>query len=404
MREPLAAISRWMVKASDVLDPPADVRAAYRQVAREDEALGQHYIGWSPEEIEPLLHLIDQQRLEFDAEDQHANVRSAVARFIDCVVIPAAADPSIWKLPARLRQARQTGMMMYNPQLRKFITLWDDKAGIPLLCPDDAREEAMRVQRRYVPTLAAWRNDGKAVHKLVLTKPNYATGKLRAGLQEIFQDFKTKVLKSGRFPEIKGALCTLEAPLSEHRDWNVHLNVIVMCDGFLDYGKLRELWHWQVDAYRIRGTQEDVEGALRELIKYPVQAMPAKSAQHARGGSRAPALTEWTAAEFLEWWEAHQRFRRTRTYGLLFGIDDPEPESLDGFVSIGFVRHDGSRLVRTLTLLDSIPGDKSSGTSLLDRYRRAVEHLKGSPDEALQCLQLAKEAAHAWQQIENQTH
>jgi hypothetical protein len=404
MREPFAVTTKWVLAGGDALtSPPPAVQAAYRQIDRQNRASTAHYIDWSSEEIEPLLHLVDQQRLEFDIEDSHANVRLAVARYLETTVTIASADPSIWKLSARLRAARQTGTLMYNPMAKKFITIWDDKAGLPLLCPDDAREEAMRVQRRYVPTLVDWRNNGKAVHKLVLTMPNYAAGSLREGMDTIFKRFRRLVLKSGRFPEIKGALVTLEAPLSEHRDWNVHLNVIVMCDGFLDYGKLRALWHWQVDAYRLRGSQEDVETALRELIKYPVQAMPSKSDGHARNGSRAPALTEWTAAEFIEWWDAHQRFRRTRTYGLLFGLDDPEPESLEGFVSIGFVCHDGTRLVRRLTLLDSIPGDKSSGTGALDRYRRAIERLHGPPDAAREGLQLAEQAIAAWEQIQNQS-
>lgn len=37
----------------------------------------------------------------------------------------------------------------------------------------------------------------------------------------------------------------------------------------------------------------------------------------------APAMIDWPPDRFLEWWEAHRRFRRTRSYGCLFG------ESLD---------------------------------------------------------------------------
>ncbi len=34
-------------------------------------------------------------------------------------------------------------------------------------------------------------------------------------------------------------------------------------------------------------------------------------------------MIEWPPERFLEWWEGHRRFRRTRSYGCLFG------ESLD---------------------------------------------------------------------------
>lgn len=46
---------------------------------------------------------------------------------------------------------------------------------------------------------------------------------------------------------------------------------------------------------------------------------------HDRGGDKgegqhyAPAMIDWPPERFLEWWEAHRRFRRTRSYGCLFG-------------------------------------------------------------------------------------
>lgn len=40
------------------------------------------------------------------------------------------------------------------------------------------------------------------------------------------------------------------------------------------------------------------------------------------GGARlAPAMIDWPPARFAEWWEAHRRYRRTRSYGCLFGED-----------------------------------------------------------------------------------
>lgn len=381
----------------DVLQPPPYVRAGYRQLEREDEAEGQQWIDWSRDDLHRLLQVVDQQRLEFAEEDSHANVRLAVARYIESTVMPHCADPRLWQMPMRLREARQTGTIMYRRSDQHFVTIWDTKAGVPLLCPDDSREEGMRVARRYIPTIAAWRNNGKAVHKLVLNPPNIPRGELAQGMRALCKTFNEIFLKSGRFPEIKGALVALEAPLSVRGNWNVHLNVILLCDGFLDYKKVSSAWGHQFDAYRLRGDQTAIEAALREVIKYAAQAMPSKSAEHKRRGmSEAPALVEWPPDAFIEWWEAHQRFRRTRSYGLLFGLEKPEPESLDDFVSIGTVHHDGTKLVRRFALLDSIPGDKSTTPDHRERLRAHVRRLLGDPEEHRKALAVMQEAMNTW--------
>lgn len=38
----------------------------------------------------------------------------------------------------------------------------------------------------------------------------------------------------------------------------------------------------------------------------------------------APAMVDWSKEQFMEWWSAGLRFRRTRSYGALFKIGDPE--------------------------------------------------------------------------------
>lgn len=399
MREPLSLISNWMLRTPDVLMPPPDVRAAYRQVERENEARAQHWIDWDESDLDRFIDIVDQQRLEFAEEDTHANVRQAVAQYIERVVLPCdlCVDPAMDTIPSRLRAARQTGTMMYHPGEGRFITIWDEKAGLRLLCPDDAREESMRVSRRYVPSIADWRNNGKAVHKLVLNPPNIARGELRAGMRDLFKTFNRIFFKSGRFPEVKGALVTLEAPLSVSRSWNVHLNVILLCDGFLDYNKIVAAWGHQFDAYRLHGDREQIEAALREQIKYAAQAMPSKSDEHRRRGiSEAPAMLEWTAEEFLEWWGAHQRFRRTRSYGLLFGLKEPEPESLDGFVAVGAVSMDGTKRIRRLFLLDSIPGDKSSPEDRKSALKSYIRRLTGPPDRHKAALAIMHRALNPW--------
>lgn len=406
MLDAFGPVTRWLQHTSDVLAPPSPyVQQAMRQIEYEHEASSQHWIDWDVSELDRFLQIVDQQRLEFAEEDSHANVRQAVARYLEQHVTPITDDERLQGMPSRLRGARLSGTIMYRREDQKLITIWDTKAGVPLLCPDDAREEGMRVARRYVPTITDWRNNGKAVHKLVLSPPNVPRGELKQAMRDLFKTFNKIFFKSGKFPQIKGALVTLEAPLAKRRDWNVHLNVILLCDGFLDYQRIVEHWGHQFDAQRLRGSREQIEAALRECVKYATQAMPSKTAEHrARGVSEAPALIEWTGDEFLEWWRAHQRFRRTRSYGVLFGLDDPEPESLDGFEAVGTVSLEGTQRVRRFALLDSIPGDKSSGEDHRQRLSRAVRRLLGSPGGINRALQTMKEASEAWQEIRNRTH
>lgn len=437
-------IREWLVSTHDVLSPPPRVQAALEQRARIEEAAAAHWIDWSEQELEGLLEIVDQQRLEFEEEDTHANVRAAIARYLETVVAPAVADPIIGKLSARLREARQHGTIMYHPERKKFVTIWDQKAGLPLLCPDDAREEAMRVQRRVVPAvLEQLKHKGARAYYAVFTVPDAAPGKLRAAMRALFRRFN-QLMRDVQFAQrrrqrrrqgararqlelaaelpILGAYAVLEAPLSHDRDWHPHLNVIFVTSGWFDYAKLREYWHWNVEVRRLEGKEAALAAALRELIKYSVRAVPEKSAakQHsttrgvvdmggpaAGGESRqfagppvAPALIEWTADEFVEWWGAHQRFRRSRGYGCLYRLEDPdETESLEGFRPIGSVRSVGGKLVRTFPLLGSIPGDKSSGMSLRDRFRRAIERLLGPPDRARAYCELARAAEEAWRAI-----
>lgn len=392
--DPQIIVDDWETATQgELLEKPAYVLAAERDVARRTELEQQHWFDWSPDELQHFGELVGQQRLELSEQDTHANVRQAVAQFLERVVMPHRADPSIARLVEKLRLARRTGTYMYNRATGKIVTIVDDKAGLPLLCPDDARDEASRLQRRYVPTLAAWRNSGKALHYAVFTTPNAPPGKLRAEMVSIVKRF-TKIFRRGRgFPEVKGALLTLEAPLAADRDWNVHLNVLLMCDGFLDYEKLRAAWHWNVEIDRVRPNERGEESyedavrrTLRELVKYPVQAMPTKSEEkrrrrHRDGREPPPAMLEWTEREWSEWYDAHGRFRRTRTYGELYAIAEPEAESLEGFEAVGTFWSEGRVRRSRFPLLDSITGDKSSGMDIRELAIEAFRKLFGPPGQ-----------------------
>lgn len=417
MREPLAVISKYIVTGGDLLDPPPLVRAAMRHVQREDDADASHWSDWKAEDIERFIDLVDQQRLEFAEEDAHANVRMAVARYLETVVNPVAGDPKLWEAPATLRAARTRGTIMFNRTSGKFITIWDEKAGMPLLCPDDAREEAMRVQRRVVPAvMEALKQPGARAYSCVFTIENAPLGQLRKqmrSLQKRFNAFMRKMKRDQSLP-ILGAYSIMEAPLGGYRDWHPHLNVILVTSGWFDYAVLRDLWARNVQVQRIEPdwrdkTMEEALGAsLRELIKYPVRAMSEKSNEKSstdelivgRDGTLrppAPSMLEWTAEEFLEWWYAHKRFRRSRGYGCLYKLKKPEPESLDAFEAVGTATREGTRLVRRFTLLESIPGDKSTTPDHRERLKAHLRKVLGDPNRHRQAIELMQRAMQSWQ-------
>lgn len=429
-------VADWLdASQGELLDKPRYVQIAERAIEREAEIANQHFIDWTPDELQRFGEVLGQQRLELEAEDKHKNVRIAVARYLRDVVMPFAPDDPKWeRMASALLNARLTGTYMYSREKGKLRVISDDKAGLTLLCPDDARDAGNRLQRRYLPTLLDWRNNGKALHKAVFTLPNFPVGQLRDGMKQIFKRFR-KFIRSKKWPQIQGALCTLEGPLSARGDWNVHLNVLMMVDGFLDYGELRRAWHWDVEIDRLKGDRQQIEAALRELIKYPVKAVSEKSLAkiekaaraardisadhagtaeghgrlHARQDCRdrsapegsgsgpersvrterstglerqiAPALTDYPPAQFVELWDAYQGFRRTRTYGLLFGIEEPPADDMDeSFEAVGKYWEQGGRRQRHFPLLDLIPGDKSTRESFHKSVIEAFRKLYGPPD------------------------
>ena len=141
------------------------------------------------------------------------------------------------------------------------------------------------------------------------------------------------------FPEIAGALVVQESPLGGYRDWHVHLNVIFVVRGSINYGKLRSRWGANLEIDQVAAgkhlseTQraDAMRCALTELIKYPVTAMAVKSAkkalQHSRDPDRppAPGMLDYSGSELLEWMRGQRGHRRTRSYGCLFKVKKPEP-------------------------------------------------------------------------------
>ena len=351
-----------------------------------DQASGEvhSYAAWAPAALEA------QQQLELDLPGYSKNhmIRQRLASKLDAEVVPVARERHFGALYStncakRLWRARWSGAIGYSLAKQKTIIYWDDKAGLSRLCPDDAREESMRLSRKLVEPLEALQADGHSLHYCVFTTPNVPQGNLRKEMVSICKRFR-RLLKV--FPEVKGALCVLEAPLSSRRDWNVHLNVVLAVKGYLDYAKIQHQWHWNVEMRKLPVGPGVVRSALAEVIKYAVAATVAKSAQKAAegdggGGGEAkrippPPMLEWTGEELFEWLMAMRAFRRTRTYGCLYRLKKPKAEDLGQILWLGSTWHEGGRYRVASALLDSIPEDKSSGLSRAQRWQTLMRQLK----------------------------
>lgn len=282
---------------------------------------------------------------------ERARVRQSLALYLRHEVAPWARrnrEPDTLEyleLADRLEHARPWGVYGIDPYDDSLVTEWANRAGLVKLCPDDAREEAARVSAKYVPMLEALQEAGFEVQFAVFTIPNVPRWHLGAGMDAIFSRFRNEILYARtdgriarsiddpkrRFPELRGALAVLEAPLSASGDWNVHLNVIMVFDRRPDWRDYREAWAANVEFRRVPTGASSA--ALRELVKYPLKAIAQKSAEKARPRrdkrtgrvlEAAPPTIQWAPDAFVEWWRAHKGFRRTRSWGCLYAGNVPD--------------------------------------------------------------------------------
>lgn len=377
----------------------ADSRV-FGETLKDDAGATRSYASLIPE----AFALEEQLELELPGYSQRAAIRLALSRKIEHEVLPIFSPRWLEGVPMKLRTARRTGCFGISLSTQKSIVFWDLKAGLSRLCPDDAREEAMRLRRRVQKPLEELQGAGHQLTYAVFTLPNFAAGKLREGMRTIYERFKA-LLRARRpdgelvFPQIKGALTVLEAPLGAGRDWNVHLNVILVTRGFLDWKALRERWHWNVELRRLPSAPGAIGAALTELIKYAVAATVAKSEEHAdrrRNHANhandaaeleerwrrpvAPPMLEWTPRELAEWLDAMHGFRRTRTYGVLYGLETPEAEELGPIAWLGTVRLEAAGYRYAVALLDSIPEDKSQpGATRRDAWAAFLRRVRPPP-------------------------
>jgi hypothetical protein len=260
--------------------------------------------------------------------EKHRAVEWLTARYLQAVVAPWCADhrPELEgrmrELAHALHECRQAGP--FGVADGGIVVAWESKCGHKKLCPDEARQESLRLEERYSDLIAEHARRGGRVYKAWFTLPNYPPGRLSEGMRHILKRFRDRFVRSRRF-QVEGALVILEAPLSSARDWNVHLNVVLLTRGWLSYKQLRAAWGANVEIrqhsdFRPKG----LHALFSEMVKYATRSVPEKSLDEKH---TAPPLVSWTPAEFIEWFEAHHPFRRTRTYGSLFRVPKPEPRA-----------------------------------------------------------------------------
>ena len=273
-------------------------------------------------------------------------------------------DYLIPQVAAKLRNCRLSGQWGFSANRPdKPVVVWDHKCGLSRLCPDEIRIEGRRLTASYKPAILDWKRAGfrRRVQYAVFTQPNAPEGSLAE-----FKRFQMKAFSQWRehFPEVKGALVVQEDPLSQLGGWHVHLNVLLLIDGWSEWADWRVAWtrlmkpffpgcrvpSYNVHEVKLPHTEVGLDRALRELIKYPIKFVTAKGEGKARDASgeepaaplecesdhgtadldsddpgkcahrRAPAFTDWSREQKLEWWEAGQGFRRSRSYGSLFNL------------------------------------------------------------------------------------
>lgn len=315
----------------------------------------------------------------------------------------------------RMRSCRCEGAVGIRPDGRPVIA-WKEKCGCLRLCPDEARQDQVRVIKQYLSAILAAKRGGLRLYKMVLSPPNYPRGQLREAKREVFAMWRA-VCRKMRHKEvalagIKGMLVVQEDPMGAHGDWNVHLNVIILYDGWLDYEKFRTLWPWSckiasekdmraatravladrgVNVARM-DNDELLVHAIKECVKYPVQAVSEKANRHAdtasawvdgdyldyNGEPIAPPITAWPRGAAMEWWDANLGFRRVRSYGILYDCRKPKlPDELD----------DGTHWVGCVVYYDSTGYDFTAWwlptefqRSLLPSIRRGTSRQESDVD------------------------
>ena len=284
--------------------------------------------------------------------ERHRGIERQVANFLYYEVGPYAEAVGFYRDAERIRA---TALKMYQCRTSgcfgigthgKPVMIWDNKCSHPKLCPDESRHDAQRLFDQYADPILEHVRKGGRVYKLWPTLPNYPAGRLREGKRHISKRYRDRFVRTKKFRHV-GSLAVGEEPLSADRDWNVHLNVIFLTRGWLSYKNVRAAWGCNIEIREHRlFSEKGMHDLFNEMIKYSVDPVPVKSAR--KHDSKAPAFTDWTPAEALEWLKAQHGSRRVRSYGSgsLFGIGKPERQNVRFLHALGSVEYhpDGYRV------------------------------------------------------------
>jgi hypothetical protein len=153
-----------------------------------------------------------------------------------------------------LRECRHEAQFGFDLGGQRVPIHFDRHCGHVRLCPDEAREETMRLAERYIPQILLWLK-GKRTRRLffvVFTVRTVPEGELLKQKHFMFHRLQSRVfdrpvysrlsdrkvvsrkLQKGElpdWPQIKGALVCQEDPLSKDYQWHVHQNAFLLVDG-----------------------------------------------------------------------------------------------------------------------------------------------------------------------------
>lgn len=302
-------------------------------------------------------------------------------------------------------------------QIYGHLIMWDHKCGETQLCPHEARENQQRLAKKYVAAMLEWKAERpgrRRIFTAVISPPNVPVGELWQSKRELMARFATWLRQSrdvtdadrkrygwtqhkkkmprwlapdrdargARAEGIHGAFVHQEDPLSRIDDWNVHLNVLFLVEGKFDYRQIQAEWGCQVkirdleaqpaqgsfDRHRRRKlTSEDLRLQMLEVVKYAAELVASKSDRK----GEAPPLVQWPPERFREWYRGQKprqredgkrvgSFRRTRTYGCLHGVPDPEPDfDLDLTFPVGEIVWTGRAYGVSLIPADNFPSSNA---------------------------------------------
>lgn len=342
--------NRWSYINPDASHIPKQFTPLFRAWEREAEA--QSFKIYDYDQARELAQIRQELESDCTGRDARRDQEIKLADYIEKKISPDGAieyeqgekikrdDPD--DIVAKLRSCRQKGTVGLKPG-GGHIVVYDEKCGYSKLCPDESREESQRLAESDIPAITSFLKSAP-VHTFqmaVFTLPNYPVGDLADGKKDTIKKFR-KLMQADCMAVVVGCRVLQEDPLSARGDWNVHLNVMLLINGFFDWKTVREKWGFNVHFESADGMREKTKNRLKkrgvdvtkmdnitvlthayqELVKYAGAPVSAKSAEKAfKGQSAAPAMTDWPADRWREWWTANKGFRRSRSYGLLY---DPE--------------------------------------------------------------------------------